>query len=103
MPAPSRLDNRFDVHVLRLPLERGLGQRGIGHQFWRIARAARADGQRNRMACNAAASVDDLSYTVAMPGPQVEFEALPTLKQFQCFDMGRGEIVDVDIVADAGP
>src|SRR3954466_3079271 len=101
MPFPGGGDDALQLGIAGFPAELLPGARGVGDELRRIAGAARADGFWNRMAGNLAAGVDDLPHAVAAAGAQVEVNPLSGSQCFERHEVGLGQIVNVDIVADA--
>src|SRR3954469_4523067 len=79
VPAPRRLDNRFDRRVLRLPIEQQGGQSSIGNQLRRIAGAARRRHGGNRMSRDLAAGSDHLADAISPAGAEIDFDRFARL------------------------
>src|SRR5687768_8712755 len=102
VPAPRACDDWLDADVFGRPVERLASERSVGYQFRRIAGAARGDLVRNGVARLAAAGVDHFHDARAGAGAEVELQALAGLQSFERRQMRGREVVDVDVVADAG-
>ena len=79
-----------------------LSARRIGDELGGIAGAARAEQLGNGVACDFSAGVDDLSHAVAAAGAEIEVQPFTRREFFERELMGLGQVVDVNIVADAG-
>ena len=101
MPLPCSFDNRLDVHVLWLPIERLLRQRRIGNQFRRITGATLTGYFRNLMTSDFSASINQLPNTRARTGAEIQFETFSGLQKLKRLQVRRGKIVNMDIVANA--
>ena len=69
----------------------------------RIAGATRTEHRRNRMAGYSATGLDDLQHTVAAARAEIHLDRLACLQSFESRQMGGCEIVNVDVIANAGP
>ena len=76
---------------------------GFGDELRRIAFATADRPRRNRVAGDFAADVDDFLHARAVAGAEVELECTCRGCSFSMAgDVGGGQVVDVDVVADAG-
>src|SRR5262249_27031610 len=102
VPIPRSPDDILQVQKSGLPakllhrLARG------GHQLGRIAGAARAFADWNRKASNSLHRPDHIADAVPAAGPQVEYPKPPGFGSLQGQGVGHGQILDVDVVPDAG-
>ena len=102
VPVPGRVDDWLKFEIARLPSELLARTRRVGHQLGRIAWPARARLDGDRLAAGLAAGLDHFANAVAPPDAQVELQPMSRLQSFQGQQMGAGQIVDVDVVANAG-
>src|SRR5262249_15160536 len=101
VPVPGRLDNAPQLAIPRLPAQLAAHLVGGGHQCRRIARPARPFLHRHRLARDFLHATNDFADAVAPAGAQVVAQALPRLQALQSYEVRLGEIVHVDIIADA--
>src|SRR5207244_1332595 len=102
VPAPGGLDDGMQIGVAGLPAELGPGASSIRDQLGRVARAASAQGHGNFVARHSAAFVDYFTNAVPPASAQIQFQARSRLQAVQGQDVGRSQVVHVDVVADAG-
>ena len=92
-----------------LPSQHSLSFVRIGHQHWSVARPPRSDLLPNPPSCDAFRGFDDFQNGLSPSCPQIERQpAVPyspaaSLQVLQRFHMRIGQIVDVDVVPNAGP
>ena len=84
----------------------GAGLGGASHQFRRVAGTAGADSVPDIDAGNLAGHFDNLSNGKSRAVPQIE--SLKPFSRFRteatkCCQVGRAEVVHMDVVPDAGP
>ena len=102
MPLPGRADDVVDA-VFRVPAQHLAGKRVAGDEARRIAWAAFSALDRHRPAGDLFDGRDQFLDGRAVAGAEVDGDRLATLQQIiYGAHMGIGEIVDVDVVADAG-
>src|SRR5262249_14234788 len=102
MPVPGRLDYGPQLGVMRPPAEflpRLLRRR---HQDGRVTRPPRPLLDRHGLARHFLGHADPLADAVAPAGAEVAAEALAGPQGFERQQVGLGEVIDVDVVADTG-
>lgn len=99
MPVPSGFNNVVDPGEAGLPAKFGFGAVGGGDEARGVPFAGGHHVDGYFFPGYFAAGVNDLQDRVTFAGAEVE-EA--TLFAFQSFEMGRGQILDVDEIPDAG-
>ena len=98
LPTPGALDDCFDIFEQRLPAERVPRSFGGSNQSGRIACTPRSFYCRNRMPGDFAACVDYFTNGSAAPCTKV---VKPTPVRRKRQNMGRRQILNVDIISDA--
>ena len=101
MPSPCSRHDVGQFGESRLPAKKLSRKRRIRHEFRRVARSARAQAFGDCMARHAAAGFDHFADAVASACPEVDAQALARLEPLQRPQVGVGQIIDVDVVADA--
>ncbi len=102
MPIPGGFDNRLEVRVLWSPAQDFSCKRRIGNQFRWITGTAVGDDRRDFVIGYLAAAFDHFFDTLPALGSQVDFDTVALSDPFQCGQVCRAEIVDVDVVTNAG-
>ena len=74
---------------------------GIGDELGGVAGAAGAKSFRDGVAGSLAAGVDDLPHAIAAARAEIEVQAFSWRELFEGQQMRLGQVIDVDIVADA--
>src|SRR5271166_6574688 len=103
VPSPGGLDDRSDLRVSWLPPQFTAGMARIGHKRRRIAGARTGHLGGDRQPRYLAAGLDDLAHARSPPGSQVELELDAPLQPLERGLVRRGEVIDVNVIADAGP
>ena len=87
-----------------LPTQQGFGFTYIGPNLHNVACAAFTDFVRHRHAIHFFKGANDFEHGISFALPQVDGLAAAGLVEqiIQCFDMGLGQVHDMDKVADAG-
>src|SRR6478609_5692747 len=98
MPCPRGGDDVFELRILRLPTEFGIGLGGGGDEFGRIARATRLLDRWNLHAGDLFAHLDDFLHGVTVAVAEV---VETSLARREAEDVRLREIHDVDVIADA--
>lgn len=75
VPAPSGFDGFVQVRVLRGPVQDLPSQRGVGHQFWRVAGTSLSHDFRDRVTGDISRGLNDLPHAGALAGAQVHANA----------------------------
>jgi len=103
MPAPSRLDNRPQIRIAWFP-PKFLGDLfRRGNQGCGVTCPTAADLDRDRVAGDFQADFDHFLDGVASAVAQVVDHAVTAVQQgAQRQGVGRGQVADMDIIADAG-
>jgi hypothetical protein len=104
MPGQSGANNRVEIRDLGAPAEQLGCESGIGDQDRRIARPSCGFAARDRFAADRLGSPDHLAHRVTAAGAKIECHALPPgAEMFQRAQMGIGEVLDVNVVANRRP
>ncbi len=103
VPVPGGFEDGFDGGVLDAPVEFGLGFAGVGVEGGRVAGAAGFFDGGDFLAGDFFGGVDDFADGGGGAGAEVVEEGLAGLFEFfEYGDVGAAEVVDVDVVAEAG-
>src|SRR5262249_23987922 len=102
VPGPGGADDGLDVGVAGRPAEVAPEAIGGGHEDGRVAGSPGLHRGGDGMPRDAAGGIDDLEDAEAGPGADVVGEGTAGLDVLQGQDVGVGEVVDVDKIADAG-
>ena len=105
VPVPGIADDLFHTGMLRFPAQHAKRERGVGHKTGRVSRTAWAHAVLHGQAGDAFDGVEYLLDRKAGAGAEVHGHAFTVAARdeaFHGFDVGRGEVEDMDIVADAG-
>src|SRR5262249_17837780 len=103
VPFPRRLDDRPQVGVARLPAQPLLNPLRRRPQRRRAARAPRPLLYRHRLAGHRLRRLDDLANAVTTADAQVVTVPLPRLQLLQRQQVSLRQVIDVDVIANAGP
>ena len=102
-PVPGGLDVGVGVFVLGFPAEDGFGFGGVADEFGGVAGAAGAVADGDGFAGDFFGGGDDFFDGEAAAGAEVDGGAFAAVAEVgECEGVGGGEVVDVDVVADAG-
>src|SRR5262249_7743463 len=102
MPVPRRFDNAAQIRVSGLPAQLALGLLGGRYQRRRVARAARGFLRVDLLAGHVFDRADYFADAVPAANAKVVASGRARLQSFQRQEVGVGQVVHVDVVADAG-
>src|SRR5438093_11660494 len=102
VPVPSRFHDRAQLGIARLPAQLALDFIRAGDQDGRIAVAAWPFLNRHGFSRDLLGGLNHFPDAVALANAQVVAQAIAGLQLLQSEQMSLGEIVDVNIVANAG-
>src|SRR6185295_2344085 len=100
VPAPSRLDDAFDIDPMRVPVEDLTCPCCIRDELRRIAGSPGTFDNSYVASRYAPCSIDDFSHRVTAPGAEIEGRnARRFFQVLQTQHVGVGEVLNVNIVA----
>lgn len=102
VPRPGRFDDGVEGGKSGRPAEFGADFFGAGDQNRRITGAARRLDKRDFAAGNALSGGDDLANAAADTVAEVVDAARRMIESLEDREVGDGEIVNVNVIADAG-
>src|SRR5689334_17566768 len=101
-PAPGGLDDRVERVELRRPAEFVAEAFAARPELRRIARSAGTDLRRNGMARDATDRFENFLHRIAATDADVVDGAARRLQPIERQEMGVDQVLDMDIIADAG-
>src|SRR6516225_1163832 len=101
MPGESRADDRLEIRYLSAPAEEFGCKCGIGNEHRWITSPSRGVVTRNAPSADGLGHPNHLSHRVAATGSEIQRARPPPGEEvFERPQMGFGQVLDVDVVAD---